>query len=67
MFKFDGSLECGHPAPKVLVSCWEFAHVMYKSASEWVPAYDKLNLILDNSNITMADSTNSAVIPIAVR
>ena len=32
MFKFldDAPLECGKPAPPVLVSCMEFSHVMYK-------------------------------------
>ena len=31
MFKFldDAPLECGKPAPPVLVSCMEFSHVMY--------------------------------------
>ena len=31
MFKFldDATLECGKPAPPVLVSCMEFSHVMY--------------------------------------
>ena len=40
---------------------------MYESASQWVPAYDRLNLILDETNITMLDSTENAAIPIAVR
>ena len=32
MFKFldDAPLECGKPAPPVLVSCMEFSHVMYE-------------------------------------
>ena len=91
MFKFldDAPLECGKPAPPVLVSCMEFSHVMYEtlimmifddhdsvnndndhryeSASQWVPAYDKLNSILEEANITMLDSDEPAAIPIAVR
>ena len=67
MFKFGGELECGAPAPRVIISCMEFSHVMYESASQWVPAYDRLNLILDEANITMIDSTENAAIPIAVR
>ena len=67
MFKFEGELECGAPAPRVLISCMEFSHVMYESASQWVPAYDRLNLILDQANITMRDSEENAAIPIAVR
>ena len=67
MFKFGGELECGAPAPRVLISCMEFSHVMYESASQWVPAYDRLNLILDQANITMRDSEENAAIPIAVR
>ena len=33
MFKFldDAPLECGKPAPPVLVSCMEFSHVMYET------------------------------------
>ena len=55
------------PRPQVIISCMEFSHVMYESASQWVPAYDRLNLILDETNITMLDSTENAAIPIAVR
>ena len=39
----------------------------YESASQWVPAYDKLNSILEEANITMLDSDEPAAIPIAVR
>ena len=67
MFKFSGELECGLPAPRVLISCMEFSHVMYESASQWVPAYDRLNLILEQANITVRGSDENAAIPIAVR
>ena len=67
MFKFAEALECGEPAPRVLVTCMEFSHVMYKSASEWVPAYDRINQILLQSNITVINSDQSAAIPVAVR
>ena len=67
MFKFEGDLVCGEPAPRVLVSCLDFSHVMYESASQWVPAYDRLNMILEEANVTLIDSTEPAAIPIAVR
>ena len=67
MFKFEGDLVCGEPAPRVLVSCLDFSHVMYESASQWVPAYDRLNMILEEANVTLIDSNEPAAIPIAVR
>ena len=67
MFKFSSPLECGLPAPRVLVTVMEFSHVMYQSASEWVPAYDRTNQILLQSNITMINSDQPAAIPVAVR
>merc|ERR1719445_2606791 len=67
MFKFSSDLECGQAAPRVLLSCMEFSHVMYQSASEWVPAYDRTNQILVESNITVIDSEEPAAIPIAIR
>ena len=67
MFKFARPLECGKPAPRVLVTCMEFSHVMYQSASEWVPAYDRTNQILLQANISMINSDQPAAIPVAVR
>ena len=67
MFKFAAPLECGKPAPRVLVTCMEFSHVMYQSASEWIPAYDRTNQILLQSNITVINSDQPAAIPVAVR
>ena len=67
MFQFSAELECGEPAPPVLVSSFQFSHVMYQSASEWVPAYDKLHQLLDQSNVTQLGSDDPAAFPIAVR
>ena len=67
MFKFSSDLECGVAAPRVLLSCIEFSHVMYKSASEWIPAYERTNNILLQSNITILNSEEPAAIPISTR
>ena len=44
-----------------------FFNVSCCSASQWVPAYDRLNLILEQANITVRGSDENAAIPIAVR
>ena len=41
MFKFDGTLHCGEPAPPILVSSIDFMHYGFESATQWVPALDK--------------------------
>ena len=41
MLKFDGDLQCGQPAPPIVVSSMDFVHIGFDSATEWVPALDK--------------------------
>jgi len=69
MFKFDGTLHCGEPAPPILVSSIDFMHYGFESATQWVPALDKINYIVDNSNITQLKTgeTGTAAFPMAVR
>eukprot|EP00092_Neocalanus_flemingeri_P040503 GFUD01044108.1.p1 GENE.GFUD01044108.1~~GFUD01044108.1.p1 ORF type:complete len:1044 (-),score=198.42 GFUD01044108.1:97-3228(-) len=72
-FKFSSNLECGQLAPSVLVSSINYQHMGFESASEWVPAMDRVNLLVEDSNIssTLMDnnpvSTSNAVFPLAVR
>ena len=56
-FQWAGQLECGRPAPPVAVSTIDFSHVGFQSASEWVPAYDRMVSILSESGITRLNST----------
>jgi len=67
MFKFDGTLVCGQPAPTVLVSSVDYKHVGFASASEWVPAFDRMNEIVDAANISQLNSNVPAVFPMGVR
>ena len=41
-FKFSSALECGSGSPRVLVSQVNYQHISFNSASEWVPAMDRL-------------------------
>jgi len=72
-FKFSNQLECGQLAPSVLVSSINYQHIGFESASEWVPAMDRVNLLVDESNISsiLRDtdplSNYNAVFPLAVR
>eukprot|EP00090_Calanus_glacialis_P005513 TRINITY_DN14271_c0_g1_i1.p1 TRINITY_DN14271_c0_g1~~TRINITY_DN14271_c0_g1_i1.p1 ORF type:complete len:913 (+),score=178.94 TRINITY_DN14271_c0_g1_i1:65-2740(+) len=69
MLKFDGDLQCGQPAPPIVVSSMDFVHIGFDSATEWVPALDKIYSLVENSNITQlnTDDQTTAVFPMAVR
>lgn len=69
-FKFSSKLSCGKLAPSVLVSSINYQHREFDSASQWVPAMDRVNLLVDHSNISSIDGLNNvsnSVFPLAVR
>jgi len=74
-FKFSSNLQCGQLAPSVLVSSINYQHTGFESASEWVPAMDRVNLLVEDSNISSIieeseqdpSEYHSGVFPLAVR
>ena len=74
-FKFSQPLECGDltSLPKILVSQINYQHISFDSASEWVPAMDRVNLLVEESNITASnmiqdyENTTDPVFPMALR
>ena len=74
-FKFSKPLECGssESTPRILVSQINYQHKSFKSASEWVPAMDRVNLLVEESNITAApliqdeENKTDPVFPMALR
>ena len=67
MFKFAGTLVCGQPAPRVLVSSVDYKHFGFDSASEWVPALDRIYELVEESNIRLPGDNTTAVFPMGVR
>ena len=55
LFKFEGDLTCGQPAPEVIVSAVDFQFAGFLSAKEWVPGMERLQQIVDEANITAYD------------
>lgn len=54
-FKFSSSLECGSGTrdnvsrPRVLVSQINYQHTGFESASEWIPAMDRVTMMVEES------------------
>ena len=75
--KFSSSLECGAKSPHILVSTVNYQHVGFQSASEWVPAMDRVTNLVEASNISVSDkllmledsekNLTDAVFPVAMR
>ena len=59
LFKFNGSLTCGQPAPQVIVSAVDFQFVGFRSAKEWVPGMERLQQLVDEANITSYDGSSA--------
>ena len=57
LFKFEGELACGRPAPHVIVSAVDFQFAGFLSAKEWVPGMERLQNIVDEANITSHDGS----------
>ena len=79
--KFSSGLQCGGQSPHILVSTINYQHVGFQSASEWVPAMDRVTNMVTNmvetSNISVSDqllrmedmekNLTDAVFPLAMR
>ena len=75
--KFSSALECGARSPHILVSTINYQHVGFQSASEWVPAMDRVTNMVETSNISVSDkllmmedsekNLTDAVFPVAMR
>jgi predicted RND superfamily exporter protein len=61
VFSFNGSLVCGQPAPRVLVSVVDFQFMYFTSASQWVPAMDRVYQLVAEANITAPDGTTGVL------
>ena len=57
LFKFEGDLTCGQPAPEVIVSAVDFQFAGFRSAKEWVPGMERLQQLVDEANITSHDGS----------
>ena len=75
--KFSSGLQCGAQSPHILVSTINYQHVGFQSASEWVPAMDRVTNMVETSNISVSDqllrmedtenNLTDAVFPMAMR
>ena len=52
-FKFSGELQCGKDSPPVIVSTISYQHKLFESATEWVPAMDKYQVLPLHSNLNL--------------
>lgn len=76
-FKFSSELLCGDLSPDILVSTINYQHVGFQSASEWVPAMDRVTNMVQTSEISVSDkllmmedsqaNLTDAVFPVAMR
>ena len=76
-FKFSSDLLCGDQSPDILVSTINYQHVGFQSASEWVPAMDRVTNMVETSEISVSDkllmledsqaNLTDAVFPVAMR
>lgn len=58
-FRFEGKLECGHPAPPITVSSLDFKFKLFNGPEEALPAMNRVKVLVKNSNITSGDAFKS--------
>jgi len=52
LFRFDGSLECGTPAPTVQMFTMEFVHRLFEGPSQQVPAMNAVKDVIRAANFS---------------
>lgn len=50
-FRFDGKLECGKDAPRILIAVIEFFFVKFTGPNEWIPAMDETKQLSKETGI----------------
>ncbi|PSN55875.1 hypothetical protein C0J52_02764 [Blattella germanica] len=55
LFRFDGILKCGQPAPPIRVSGFEFNFGLFDGPEEALPAMNKVKQLLRDMNVTTGD------------
>ena len=51
-FKFNGSLACGQPAPKVLLSSIQYKHIVYKTSNDKISTMHDIENLVDKQNFS---------------
>jgi Niemann-Pick C1 protein len=59
-FRFDKPLECGVPAPKIIMSTVDFHFNQFKGPEEYLPAMHKVQQIAESCNFTTGDKFSTA-------
>ena len=52
LFRFDGDIECGTPAPTVQCFTMEFTHALFDGPKAAVPAMNKVKGIIREANFS---------------